>query len=301
MFCFCALHRWKMSQFLRHFLLWFLWIVLLESAQESAQARPNPLTSSKRVLVEFNAVPNTQWAPNSIDPDAKPNRSLQIFKLQPVFPFRLNNEWTVLTQTIFRFTSTPSARPDFGVSPFGAPFLAGWDQRNDRGLSDISPTAIFVPNLGSDWTIGLGPSMVIPVGDGPTDNGKLSIGPALFGFHHSGPWTIGARVRNIWSVAGDPQRADVNLLIVRPLIRYQFHKNWYVTTSPIISADWTHPDGDGWTVPVGGGLGHVFSVADHPMQVSVEGYYNAIKPSFAGEDLLGDWTIRTQLQVIFPR
>jgi hypothetical protein len=38
-------------------------------------------------------------------------------------------------------------------------------------------------------------------------------------------------------------------------------------------------------------------VADQMMQVSVEGYYNAIKPSFAGEDLLGDWMIRTQLKV----
>ena len=54
-----------------------------------------------------------------------------------------------------------------------------------------------------------------------------------------------------------------------------------------------HPDGDGWTVPVGGGLGYAFRLADQPMQISVEAYYNAIKPSFAGEDLLGDWTIRT--------
>lgn len=37
------------------------------------------------------------------------------------------------------------------------------------------------------------------------------------------------------------------------------------------------------------------------MQVSVEAYYNAIKPYFAGEDLLGDWTIRTQWQVRFPK
>ena len=33
-------------------------------------------------------------------------------------------------------------------------------------------------------------------------------------------------------------------------------------------------------------------LADQPMQVSVEAYYNALKPSFAGEDLLGDWLIR---------
>ena len=301
MFCFHVLDRLTVSRYLRSFVFCFLWVLVLESAQESAQARPNPITSANRVSLEFNVVPNTQWAPSSIDPEAKSNRSLQVFKLQPVFPFRLNNDWTVLTRTIFRFTSTPSARPDLGVTPLGAPFVAGWDQRNDTGLSDISPTAFFVPNLGPNWTFGLGPSMVIPVGDGPTDTGKLSLGPALFGFHHSGPWMIGARVRNIWSVAGDPERADVNRLIAQPLIRYQFHKNWYFTSSPIISADWTHPDGEGWTVPVGGGFGYAFRLADQPMQVSVEAYYNAIKPSFAGEDLLGDWTIRTQWQARFPK
>ena len=35
--------------------------------------------------------------------------------------------------------------------------------------------------------------------------------------------------------------------------------------------------------------------------ISVKGYYNAVKPTVAGEELLGDWTIRTQWQVLFPR
>ena len=35
------------------------------------------------------------------------------------------------------------------------------------------------------------------------------------------------------------------------------------------------------------------------MQVSLEGYYNAVKPQVAGEELLGNWTIRTQSQVLF--
>ena len=37
------------------------------------------------------------------------------------------------------------------------------------------------------------------------------------------------------------------------------------------------------------------------MQISIEGYYNAIGPSFMGEELLGDWTIRTQFQILLPR
>lgn len=82
-------------------------------------------------------------------------------KLQPVFPFRLNEDWTVLTRTIFRFVSAPSATPELGLTPMGEPVLLGWNQRNRMSLSDVSPTAFLVPNLGPDWTFGFGPSLVI--------------------------------------------------------------------------------------------------------------------------------------------
>ena len=36
------------------------------------------------------------------------------------------------------------------------------------------------------------------------------------------------------------------------------------------------------------------------MQISLEGYYDAVKPKVAEEELLGDWTIRTQVQELFP-
>ncbi|KZR83060.1 hypothetical protein MITS9509_03373 [Synechococcus sp. MIT S9509] len=182
----------------------------------------------------------------------------------------------------------------------GDPTLLNWDQRNQAGLSDISPTAFLIPDIGPDFTIGLGSSLVVPVGEGALDNGKLSVGPALLAFFHRGPRVVGARMRNVWSVSGDSDRDDVNRMVVRGLIRYQLNPDWWLISSPIIAADWTLPDGQGWIVPLGGGLGRFFQLAGQPMQVSVEAYYNAVKLQLAGEELLGDWTIRTQWQIIFP-
>ena len=68
----------------------------------------------------------------------------------------------------------------------------------------------------------------------------------------------------------------------------------------LLFADWTLPVGHGWNVLVGGGVGRSFRLAGQPMQVSVEGYYNAVKPQVAGEELLGNWSIRTQWQILFP-
>ena len=290
---------WKPLALLRLFAC-VLGMLSLDSVPVSVRARPNPITSTTRLGAEWDIVPNTQWAPRSIDPSATQDRSVQIFKLRPVIPFQINEDWTVLTLTVFRFLSLPQADPVLGVSPAGLPAVVDFDQKNRSGLSDVSPTAFLVPNLGPDWTVGLGSSIVFPTGDGAVDSGKVSAGPAMLAFYHSGPWIVGARMRNIWSFAGDPERDDVNALVVRGLLRYQLNRSWYLISSPIIASDWTQPEGKGWIVPVGGGLGYSFRLGGQPMQVSLEGYYNAVKPQFAGEELLGDWTIRTQWQVLFP-
>ena len=107
--------------------------------------------------------------------------------MRPVIPFQINEDWTVLTLTVFRFLSLPQADPVLGFSPAGLPAVVDFDQKNQAGLSDVSPTAFLVPNLVSDWTVGLGSSIVFPTGDGTIDSGKVSAGPAFLAFYHSAP------------------------------------------------------------------------------------------------------------------
>ena len=146
-----------------------LTVIFLLLSPYEAPAKPgiNPITSYNRIWLEWNLTPNVKWAPSSVDPEAIHDRTLNVLKLQPVFSARLNKDWTILTRTIFRFVSAPSASTEFGPSPLGEPFVPNWNQRNRTNLSDVSPTSFFVPNLGPNWTIGFGPSLVIPAGDGP--------------------------------------------------------------------------------------------------------------------------------------
>ena len=44
----------------------------------------------------------------------------------------------------------------------------------------------------------------------------------------------------------------------------------------------------------------IFRLTNQPIQISLVGYTNAVKPTAAGGELLGDWAIRTQWQVLFP-
>ena len=123
-------------------------VFVFGASEAFARPRVNPITSSDRLWLEWNVTPNVQWAPGSVDPEAEADRTLNVLKFKPVFPIRLNEDWTVLTRTIFRFVSAPSATPEVGLTPLGEPIIFGWNQRNRTGLSDVRPTAFFVPNLG---------------------------------------------------------------------------------------------------------------------------------------------------------
>ena len=117
------------------------------------------------------------------------------------------------------------ALPQLGLLPLGELLVLSWNQRTPTASSDVSPMAFFAPNLCPDWTIGFGPLLVTSTGGGSTDSGKLSVGPAILGYYHRGPCTVGARMCNFWSVAGDFERDEVYRVIAQPLIRYQFNKN----------------------------------------------------------------------------
>ena len=76
-----------------------------------------------------------------------------------------------------------------------------------------------------------------------------------------GKWVIGALANNIWSSAGDSDRDNVNLMTVQPFVNYNFGKGWYVSSSPIITANWAaHGSDNAWTVPVGGGFGRIIRI-----------------------------------------
>ena len=264
-----------------------------------ARAAQNPIASMISIPFQWNATPNTQWAPNSADPDARHDKVLNVVNVQPVFPFKLTDDWTIVTRTIVPFLGVPWADPKFGLSEVGDPYLKNWEQKQRVGIGDVNPSAFFVPTTEGDFTFGFGPTVGIPISDGPLGSGKWTAGPAIVGVYMKGPWVVGGLVNNMWSFAGDEDRADINKMLIQPFINYNLPKGWYISFSPIITADWENED-NGWTVPVGAGLGRVFKVGKQPINMSLHAYYNAIKPEIGGEELMGDWTIRTQVQFLIP-
>jgi hypothetical protein len=219
---------------------------------------------------------------NNFNFDVGPNHVTQyVLNIQPVIPISLNKDWNLITRTIVPIINQPS--PASGI-PSAA------------GLGDINPTLFLSPANSGKLIWGIGPTMTFPTAtDSLLGNGKWSAGPALVVLTMPGHWVIGALANNQWSFAGWGKK-NVNSLLIQPFINYNFSHGWYVTTSPIITADWLAASDDRWTVPIGGGVGKLFRLGKLPINTSLQAYYNVEKPQFAA-----DWSLRFQVQFLFPK
>ena len=127
-------------------------------------------------------------------------------------------------------------------------------------------------------------------------SGKWSAGPTAVGLVQPKWGTYGMLVRQLWSFAGDDDRADVNQFLFQYFINYNMADGWYLSSAPIITANWEADSGNQWTVPFGGGVGKIFKIGKQPLNAQVQAFYNVEKP-----DGGAGWTLRLQLQLLFPK
>ncbi len=85
-------------------------------------------------------------------------------------------------------------------------------------------------------------------------------------------------------------------LLAQPFINYNMAHGWFLTTSPIITANWLAESGQRWTVPIGGGIGRVFKVGDQPDQCV---WFKAITTRY-GRTGASDWQLRASVALLFP-
>ena len=144
--------------------------------------------------------------------------------------------------------------------------------------------------------IGLGPIVSFPTGSATLGSQKWSAGPCFVILAMPGHWVFGVLANNLWSFAGNSDRADYNQMLIQYFINYNIKKGLYITMAPIITANWEASAGQQWLVPFGLGIGKVFKIGGKlPLNIQLAGFYNAIRPDYAP-----DWTVRVQAQVMLP-
>src|SRR5262252_4745034 len=135
------------------------------------------------------------------------------------------------------------------------------------GLGDLNPTVFLSPAHPGKIIWGVGPAFVFPTATDPTlGQGKWSIGPSFVVLAQPGHWSLGALVNNVWSFAGQSDRRTVNQFLMQYFVNYNLSGGWYVTSAPIVTANWAAPQAKNvWTVPFGIGMGRIQKLGFQPI------------------------------------
>src|SRR5580692_608401 len=249
----------------------------MQSASETADANlqtdvQNPVASL--ILVPFQNNTNFDLGPF--------NRTQNVLDIQPVIPVNISSYWKVIVRIVQPVTWQPSPNQNTG---------------GEYGVGDMAPDFFFSPRHPGKLMWGIGPAFAIPTATNRVlGQGKFSMGPSAVVLVQPGKWTIVNLVNNVWSVAGSGSRPSVNQMLDQYFITRNLEKGWYVTTAPIITADWKAPSGSVWTVPFGGGPGRVQKLGSQPVNWKVEFFANAVHPKGGPS-----WSMRLTLAFLYPK
>jgi hypothetical protein len=244
-----------------------------DSASDLAKKTQNPI--SDLISVQFQN--------NTFFETGPKGRTQNTLLFQPVIPMEMNDDWNFIARPIVPIVNQP-------------PFTN--TQNRNHGIGNIQFQGFFSPKKKvGDWVMGFGPYLEFPTNSGPdgrfgSDN--WSAGPAFVALKMEGPWVYGGLLSHLWSYHGnDP---EVNLTSFQPFINYNLEDGWYLSTSPIITFDWSAVNRQQWTIPVGGGIGKVFHVGKQAINASLRAYHNIEAPRNGA-----DWQLQFTVSFLFPK
>jgi hypothetical protein len=201
--------------------------------------------------------------------------------IQPVIPIPINEDWNVISRTI--------------VPVVWQHDIAG-RSGNQSGLGDTLQSFFFSPKQpgpgGIVW--GAGPVFLLPTATDPLLGGeKWGLGPTAVVLKQTGPWTYGALVNHIWSVAGDSNRPDVSSTFLQPFISYTTHNAWTFALNTESTYDWKNSQ---WSVPINVSVAKLVKFGKQPVSFQVGARYWAAAPDSGPNG----WAIRASITFLFP-
>ena len=259
----------------------FVASIVVQSAELCAQ---EPSTESKTKADSFLALPL------ELDADfGAANGDATLLRIMPLYGFPSRGNWEIVHLNLVTFADAPGGVPGRPGNPEPIP------GERSTGISDLAHASFFTPKSSGKLDWGIGGLFTIPIAsDSALGSGKWTAGPSFRILYRTGQWNFGAFGGQSWSFAGDDDRKDVSQFIMRGAVRRQLRNNWYFVSAPIITANWK-ASGEKWLVPLGGGFGKAFDIDGDPWALSLQGYYNVVKPDGAP-----DWIVRLSLIAAIP-
>ena len=157
----------------------------------------------------------------------------------------------------------------------------------DTGINDVLSAFLFSKKGGHHGPhhFGYGFATQLPTGSGETlSSGKYSIGPAVDYEYSKDRIFVAIVALQLWSVAGDSNRKDVNMMMIKPMITYDLNEKWKAVYMPYgISIYWDKPSSQRVYFPLGGGIQRQFNIGSRESAFSVQLFKNVIRPDKGAE------------------
>lgn len=220
--------------------------------------------------------------------------------VQPVIPFKLTDDWNLITRTIIPFTDVVNIVPG-----------------NPVGVGDIVQSFFLSPSQPTNGIVwGAGPVFLYPSAtrDDISSN-QFGMGPTIVALTQSKGYTVGILANHIWgvgppgtnglgggSILGDdgstiavpPGRSPVvNATFLNPFASYTFPTQTTVNLSSESTYNWTARN---WTVPIIGGASQLLKVGDQPISIGASAKYYVMRPTGAPA-----WGLRFVVTFLFPK
>ena len=244
-----------------------------QSAAELAQELTNPVANIVTVPIQLNVDQNLGLADDGTKVYAN---------VQPVIPFKLNEDWNLITRTIMPIVYQEDIFPGAG---------------SQFGLGDISLSLFFSPKKptagGVIW--GVGPILLLPTAtDSMIGAKKWGAGPSAIVLKMNGPWTMGLLANHVWSFAGDNDRINISNTFMQPFAAYTWPSAWTVSAQSETTYNW---ETEQWSVPINVAVAKLVKFGKLPVSLQAGVGYWAESPDAGPEG----FRFRLQANIVLPR
>lgn len=232
-----------------------------------AQEVANPLTTMIFIPIQFNFDPNI-----GINKDG----SYSSLFVQPIIPFKIGEEWNLITRTIFSFYSKKDLYDGYGT---------------ESGFGDITQSLFLSPSSSKEGGItwGFGPVLSYPTATNNMGIGKFGMGPSLVALQIKGPWTYGILANHLWGFGN-----DVSATFIQPILDYTSKKAVTYELTTEMTYDWVT---ENWSIPLIFTANKLVTIANQMFMIGGGARYWADNTPYNPQN----WGFNVSLYVLFPK
>ena len=250
-----------------------------QSSQDSVnldqlnQQLENPLSRFWSLILQDNI----NWKTGSaVSEDFTTN----VLFFQPSLPVPIAKGRMLLVRPVFPIVTAP--RID----------AAGDITRHTTGFGDIQVFSLYGPDKKGGLIWGAGLTFIFPTASSPElGEGKYQMGPAFMLLSITKKYTSGTIIQYWNDIGGDPSRPATRRMDIQYIIRRQIlGAGMSIGMGPTILIDFTAPEGDRVTFPIGLGFTKTSLIGRMPLKWRIEPQYTLVRPNSLGTK----WTLRLQ-------